>query len=97
MDHLCYFCLVLLCFRSRLFIGALWSPVGKWLTSWLSCMMPNCEFGILGQVWCLVVSIPDICPFSNFVIINAHFSLLNNLKDLNCGHVRKFVTLSIIF
>ena len=24
-----------------------------------------------------------------------HFSLLNNLKDLNCGHVRKFVTLSI--
>ena len=26
---------------------------------------------------------------------NVHFSLLNNLKDLNCGHVRKFVTLSI--
>ena len=28
---------------------------------------------------------------------NAQFSLLNNLKNLNCGHVRKFVTLSIIF
>ena len=28
---------------------------------------------------------------------NAHFSLLNNLKDLNCGHIRKFVTLYIIF
>ena len=28
---------------------------------------------------------------------NAYFSLLNNLKDLNCGHIRKFVTLSIIF
>ena len=25
------------------------------------------------------------------------FLHLNNLKDLNCGHVRKFVTLSIIF
>ena len=25
------------------------------------------------------------------------FSLLNNLKDLNCGHVIKFVTLSIFF
>ena len=25
------------------------------------------------------------------------FLLLKNLKDLNCGHVRKFVTLSIIF
>ena len=34
MDHLYYLCLVfvmLLC----LFIAALWSPEGKWLTSWL--------------------------------------------------------------
>ena len=36
MDHLCYFCLALLCFHIRLFVGALWSPDGKWLTSWLS-------------------------------------------------------------
>ena len=36
MGHLCYFCLVLLCFRARLFIDALWSPAGKGLTSWLS-------------------------------------------------------------
>ena len=28
---------------------------------------------------------------------NAHFALLNNQKDRICGHVRKFVTLSIIF
>ena len=27
---------VLLCFRLRLFSGALWSPAGKGLTSWLS-------------------------------------------------------------
>ena len=26
MDHLCYFCLVLLCFHVRLFMDALWSP-----------------------------------------------------------------------
>ena len=25
------------------------------------------------------------------------FLLLTNLKDVNCGHVRKFVTLSFIF
>ena len=31
MDHLCYFCLVLLCFRARLFADALWSPAGKGL------------------------------------------------------------------
>ena len=41
MDHFCYFCLVLLCFRARLFIDALWSPVGKGLSSWLSFMMSN--------------------------------------------------------
>ena len=43
MDHLCYFCLVLLCFRARLFIDALWSPAGKGLTSWYSFVMSNCE------------------------------------------------------
>ena len=42
VDHSCYFCLVLLCFRVPLFIGALWSPAGKMLTSWLSFVMSNC-------------------------------------------------------
>ena len=35
---------VLLCFRARLFIVALWSPAGKGLTSWLSFVMSYCEF-----------------------------------------------------
>ena len=39
MDHLCYFCLVLLCFHARLFVDALWSPAGKRLTSRLSFVM----------------------------------------------------------
>ena len=43
MDHLCYFCLVLLCFRAHLFINALWSPAWKGLTSWLSFVMSNYE------------------------------------------------------
>ena len=34
MDHLCYFCLVLLCFHARLFVDALW-PLG----SSLSCLI----------------------------------------------------------
>ena len=58
----CFFCgpfvisvLFLLCFRTRQFIDALRSPVGKWLTYWLSFVMSNCEvvtfpIGILGQV-----------------------------------------------
>ena len=39
------------------------------LTSWLSFVMFNCVFvtfpcGILGQVWYLIVSIPDLCHLS---------------------------------
>ena len=35
--------MLLLCFRACLFIGALWSPAGKRLASWLSFVMSNCE------------------------------------------------------
>ena len=31
------------------------------------------------------------------VMKKAHLSYLNKLKDLECGHVRKFLTISIIF
>ena len=62
------FCLVFF-MLSLLFIAALWSPAGKRLTSWLLFVMFNCAFfafpcGILGQVWYLIVSIPDLCDFS---------------------------------
>ena len=38
MDHLCYLCLVFV-MLSHLFIAALWSPEGKWPTSWLLFVM----------------------------------------------------------
>ena len=28
--------------------------------------LQSCPIGILGQVWCLIVSIPDLCPLSSF-------------------------------
>ena len=70
MDHLCYLCLVFVMF-SRLFIAGLWSLAGKGLTSWLSFEMFNCAFvtfpcGILVQVWCFIVSNPDLCHLSYF-------------------------------
>ena len=42
---------------------------GKGLTSWLSFVVSNCEFviGILGQVWFLIVSIPDLCTLTYFI------------------------------
>ena len=55
MDHLCYFCLVLLCFHARLFVDALRSPAGKRLTFWLSFVMSNCDvvaFPLVSWVRC---------------------------------------------
>ena len=54
------------------FIAALWSPAGEGLTSLLSFVMFNCVFvtfpcGILGQVWYLIESIPDLCHLSYLV------------------------------
>ena len=37
MDHIYYICFVFVLF-SCLFIAALWSPAGKGMTSWLSCI-----------------------------------------------------------
>ena len=70
MDHLCYLCLVF-AMLLQLFIAALWSPVGKGLTSLLLFVMLNYVFvtfpcGILGQVWYLIVSIPDLFRLSYF-------------------------------
>ena len=63
VNHLCYLRLVF-AMRSRLFIAALWSHAGKGPTSWLLFVMSHCDFvtfpcGILGQVWYLIVLIPD--------------------------------------
>ena len=73
MDHLCYLCLVFV-MLSRLLIAALWSPEGKVITSWLLfvmfCDFVTFPFGILGQVWYLIVSIPDPCCLS-YILTNA--------------------------
>ena len=65
-----FLCLVFLVL-SHLFIAALWSPAGKRLTSWVLFVMFNCDFvtspcGILGQIWYLIVLIPDLCRLSYF-------------------------------
>ena len=53
------------------YLAALWSPEGKWLTPLALVCDVYCEFvtfpfGILGQVWFLIVSIPDPCFLSYF-------------------------------
>ena len=73
---------------SRLFIAALCSPAGKGLTFWLLFVMFNCVFvtfpcGILGQVWYLIVSIPNLCHISYYVFLCL---LLSHMVSLvRCG------------
>ena len=71
--YLCFFCVVFITL-SRLSIAALWLPAGKGLTSWLLLVVLNCVLvispcGILGQVWYLILSIPDLWPLSYFEIL----------------------------
>ena len=66
MDQLCHLCLVFVMLL-RLFIAAF-----SHLLAWLSFVMFHCVFdsfpcGILGQVWYLTVSIPDLRHLSNFI------------------------------
>ena len=70
MDHFCYLCFVFV-MLSYVFNAALWSPTGKGLTSWLSCvssfvMLVTFPYGVLGRVWYLIVSIPDLCLITYF-------------------------------
>ena len=65
-----FLCLVFLMLLG-LFIAALWSPGGKGLTSWLLLvilvfLLLSHPCGILGQVWYLTVSFPDLCSLSYF-------------------------------
>ena len=63
--------LCFLCLCARLFMCALLSLAGKGLTSWLSFVVSGCEFVtfpicILGRVWYLIVSIPDLYILTYF-------------------------------
>ena len=64
------FCLVFAMFCARLFMCALWSPAGKGLTSWLSFVVSTVSLSLSlwypGQVWYLIVSIPDLCTLTYF-------------------------------
>ena len=66
-------------FCARLFICALWSPAGKGLTSWLSFVVSSVSLslshGILGQVWYLIVSIPDLCTITYFYLVGMVISI----------------------
>ena len=55
-----FLCIVFL-MLSLLFVAALWSPAGKGMTSWLLLVMCFVFLLLLGGVWYLIVSFPDLC------------------------------------
>ena len=82
----------------RLFIAALWSLVGKGLTSWLSFVMLICVFvsfpcGILGQVWYMIVIIPDLCLLSYFLMENIDIKRMTDTLNM---HTFLFLSLCIL-
>ena len=63
MDHLCYFFLVFVMLSRLLTL----LPCGHLaLVCDVYCDFVTFPFGILGQVWYLIVSIPDPCCLSYF-------------------------------
>ena len=67
VDSFCSLCFVLVfVIPSSLFPVVLWLPGGRdWPLSSLVCGVVLCFVaflcGVPGQVWCLLVSIPDLC------------------------------------
>ena len=60
MDYFCYLCFMSV-MQSFLFLAALWSPAGKktdlltLLYAMFSCVLVPFSYGVLGQVWYLLV------------------------------------------
>ena len=55
VDRLCCFCLFFVLLSGTSVIGAVWSPAGKGLTSWLLSVMSNCQvvfFPLVSWVMC---------------------------------------------
>ena len=86
--------LCLSCFRVCS-LHVLLLPARKGLASWLLFVVLSCIFvtypcGILGQVWYLIVSIPDLCRLSNFQYLHCIVEVWfpRHISDLdNCTHI----------
>ena len=87
-----FLCLVFL-MLSHLITAALWSPAGKGLTSCsvgdVYYIFVTFPFGILGQLWYLIVSFPDLCRLSYF---NGQAKQgLNTFTEILCMAVFKII------
>ena len=72
-----------------------WSLVVKGLTSWLSFVVWHFPIGILGQVWYLIVSIPDLCTLTYSNVTVFHWIKGTSRGDLNVYNTISFTKIDI--
>ena len=62
MDLFCYLCFIFIfVMLSFLYLADLWSPAGSLVCDVLLCFCHYFSIDIPGQVWYLIVSIPNLC------------------------------------
>ena len=57
------------------------------------CILANFPYGILGQVWYLIVSFPDLCRLSCFLYI--HIALIWSIKQ-TWDHIKLYFSESLL-
>ena len=80
VDHLCYFCLVfviLSCTSVYRLVVTCWKRADLLaLVCDISLWSFHFPIGFLGQVWCMIVWIPDPCPLSYFNMNNYNINII---------------------
>ena len=86
MDHLRYLCLVFVMLL-RLFIAALWSPAGIWLTSWLLFVMFMLLSYVVSWVTCgtWLYCFLNFAIFLTLILFFRHFNEMTKQHDLSGG------------
>ena len=76
-----YFCYLSLFFLLSCLLMTCWENLLDPLCAKFSCVLVTFPYGVLGQVWYLIVLIPDLFLLSYFVLLKACSTL---------GHSHKF-------
>ena len=83
VDPFCYLCFMFgFVMPSCMFLAALWSPAGRGLTSWLSCVWSFIVFLLLSHV---VSRVGCGAWFYRFLIFAFFFTLNNRLFNVFAG------------
>ena len=87
VDPTCYLCFLFVCHPvlsvTCSLVVTCWerADLMALLYVMFSCVFVTFPYGVLGQVWCLIVLIPDLCLLSYYYIIT--IKLYNRINSFN--------------